>query len=193
MCHQRTPAIVRQGSRGSLPRLHLYPVHHDAVSVAPAAWRCSRRCGELHRGSAEADWGLYHHQSLPFICAFYMFSSDPQQGFSGVGIASRLCKLHESGRLAAMILRTDRHDVSADWGPSTYGRPTSYEFLLSQHGHETARRKSNRRRDQEMPFGPRSYRFRLPTWCTRVQIGDIRGMWSWRSLQPRRPITPRRA
>jgi hypothetical protein len=74
-----------------------------------------------------------------------------------------------------------------------YGRPTSYEFLLSQHGHETARRKSNRRRDQEMPFGPRSYRFRLPTWCTRVQIGDIRGMWSWRSLQPRRPITPRRA
>jgi hypothetical protein len=87
----------------------------------------------------------------------------------------------------------DRHDVSADWGPSTYGRPTSYEFLLSQHGHETARRKSNRRRDQEMPFGPRSYRFRLPTWCTRVQIGDIRGMWSWRSLQPRRPITPGRA
>jgi hypothetical protein len=36
----KNPAIVRQGSRGSLPRLHLYPVHHDAVSVAPAAWRC---------------------------------------------------------------------------------------------------------------------------------------------------------
>jgi hypothetical protein len=59
--------------------------------------------------------------------------------------------------------------------------PGARRSLLSQYGQRSARRISNRGRDQGMPHGLRSYRFRLPTWCTRGQIVDTRGRWSWLS------------
>jgi hypothetical protein len=55
---------------------------------------------------------------------------------------------------------------------------------LSQNGQQSGRRNSNRGRDQEMPLEPPPCRFRVPTWCTRGQIVDIREMRSWRSLRP---------
>lgn len=47
---------------------------------------------------------------------------------------------------------------------------------------DTTRRKSNRTPSRERRFEPRSSPFRLPTWYTRGQIADIRGMWSRRHL-----------